>query len=269
MAGAGGGTDGQAATPQAAPPVVGSVGRRVIDARHFIAAVRFLDLFEPVFDHIACRTAVVEAAHRDGSGVTTEDLQAESDAYRRVQGLHRSQAFNAWLATIGYSLDEFEEEMEFRLLCQRKRDAFSSKDVEACFREERSDFDRVRISQIVVAEEGLAREIAHQVNSEKKDFHKLASQHSLDEATRDVGGMVGWVRRRDLAPELAARVFAAPPGRVVAPDKLAEGSFQVVLVHESCAASLDAATDEEVRDLLLARWLGQRVHEVGSATKPG
>jgi peptidylprolyl isomerase len=250
-------------------PVVGTVGRRAFDARQFVAAVRFLDLFEPVLDHLACRTAVVDAAHREGRGVATEELQSESDAYRRVHGLHRAEAFTAWLAKIDYSLDEFEEEMEFRLLRLRQRAAFTAKEVEACFREERSDFDRARISQIVVANEGLAHELVEQVSGEKKDFHKLAAQHSLDEATRDAGGMVGWVRRRDLSPELAARVFAAPPGRVTQPVRLPGGSYHVVLVHESRAASLDAPTEEEVRDILLARWLDKRVEEARAAAAPG
>jgi peptidylprolyl isomerase len=235
--------------------VVARLAGRTVSPEKFVATARFLDLFDPVLDHIARRTAVLEAARREKAPGSIAELQAEADAYRRVLGLHRAQDMNAWLAQVGYTLDEFEEEMEFRVLRRRKRASFTSKEVETCFHDERSDFDRARISQIVVAAEGLARELVEQVNSEKKDFHKLAAQHSLDEATRDAGGVVGWVRRRDMLPDLAARVFSAPAGLCVAPVKLADDAYQVVLVHETRTASLDPPTEEEVRDTLLARWL--------------
>jgi parvulin-like peptidyl-prolyl isomerase len=233
------------------------MGNAEIDAKHFVAAAKFLELFEPVHDHVTRRTAVVRAARKEGTGVQPPELQAEADAYRRVLGLHRAQAMTAWLGTIGYSLDDFEEEMEYRILRRKKRASFTAKEVEACFKEQRADLDRARISQIVVPAESLARELVEQVNAERKDFAKLAAQHSLDDATRETGGHLGWVRRRDLLPELAPRVFSGTAGRCVAPFKLPDGTVQVVLVHETRPATLDATTEEELRDLLVARWLNE------------
>jgi peptidylprolyl isomerase len=234
---------------------VGVAGGRPVSAREFVAAARFLGLYETVLEHLAERVAVVEAARREGSGATADELQAESDDWRRVLGLHRAQAMNAWLASAGYTIEEFEDEMELRVVRRKKRGSFSARELEACFAEGRSDFDRARISQIVVASEGLALELVAQVSSEKRDFHELASRHSLDETTRDVGGRLGWVRRRALPPELAGRVFSAKPGACAAPVAIGGGEFLVVLVHETRAAELDAATEEELRDLLLERWL--------------
>ena len=68
------------------------VGGREIGATHFVAAARFLDVFETVLEHLARRIAVVATARRDGAGATVAELQAEADAYRRVLGLHRAQA---------------------------------------------------------------------------------------------------------------------------------------------------------------------------------
>jgi parvulin-like peptidyl-prolyl isomerase len=102
----------------------------------------------------------------------------------------------------------------------------------------------------------VAREIVAQTNSDGADFRELAARHAADETTREAGGYIGWVRRRDLDPEIATRVFAGTPKRCVPPIRLPDGSFLVVLLHEQKAAVLDAATEEELRDLLLARWLG-------------
>ncbi len=228
-----------------------------IDPGKLVAAAKFLELYQPIADHVTRRTTVVQSARRENKGATLEELQAESDAYRRVLGLHRAQAMTAWLGSIGYSLDEFEEEMEYRVLRRKKRAGFSRREIEASFKEQRLDLDKARISQIVVATDSLARELVEQVNTEKKDFSKLAHEHTLDDATREAGGHVGWVKRRDLAQELAARVFAAAPGKCVPPVKLADGGFQVVLLHETRTATLDAATEEELRDHLLARWLSE------------
>ncbi|HZU97594.1 MAG TPA: peptidylprolyl isomerase [Planctomycetota bacterium] len=257
MARASGGVGEPRNPAEPSPGPVGVAGGRPVSAREFVAAARFLGTYEPVLEHLAERVAVVEAARREGSGATADELQAEADDWRRVLGLHRAQAMNAWLASAGYTIDEFEEEMELRVVRRKKRASFGARELEACFAEGRSDFDRVRISQIVVASEGLALELVAQVSSEKKDFHELAARHSLDETTRDVGGRLGWVRRRDLPPELAGRVFSAKPGACAAPVAIGEGEFLVVLVHESRAAELDAATEEELRDLLLERWVAK------------
>src|ERR1700722_9561487 len=92
------------------------MGNAEIDAKHFVAAAKFLELWEPVHDHVTRRTAVVRTAKKEGTGASPLELQAEADAYRRVMGLHRAQAMTAWLGTVGYSLDDFEEEMEYRIL---------------------------------------------------------------------------------------------------------------------------------------------------------
>jgi peptidylprolyl isomerase len=234
-----------------------SSGRPPVDPAHFVAAARFLELYDPVVEHLASRAATVATSRSEGWAAAADELQAEADAFRRALGLHRAQAMTAWLSSIGYSLEEFEEEMEYRIARRKKRASFTQKEVEACFRDQRGELDRARISQLVVAKEAVAREIVEQVSSENADFAKLAARHSADDdATRDAGGYVGWVRRRDLLPEVAARIFAAPAGRCVAPIKLPDGTFQVVLVHETRTAALDKATEEELRDLLLSRWLG-------------
>lgn len=259
--------DSREPSPPGTSPVAW-LGARPVEARRFLATARFLDLFRPVLDHVAERIAVLEATRQSPGPPTTQELQAEADAYRRVLGLHRAKDFLAWLESVDLTLDEFEEEMELRVQRRKKRESFAPREVEAAFREARADFDRARISQLVVASEGLARELAlaaaeGEGPGKGEAFAKLARQHSLDEATREHGGLVGWVRRRDLGPDLAAPVFGTQPGRCAGPVRLAPDTFQVVLVHETRPATLDAATEDEVRDALLARWTQGLVAALG------
>src|SRR5581483_9868428 len=109
---------------------------RAVAPERFVAAAKFLDLYEPVVEHLAHRAAVVAAARREGWAASTDELQLEADLFRRALGLHRAQAMTAWLSSLGYSLDEFEEEMEYRIARRKKRAAFTARDLEALFKEQ-------------------------------------------------------------------------------------------------------------------------------------
>lgn len=245
-----------AAAAVAAPPVV-TVGSHAVGAPAFLAAARFLGAFDPVLEHVVLRTVVLEKARQGGQAIPTEELQAECDAWRRAMRLHSAKDTNAWLSTIGYSLDDFEAEMEYRLHRRKRREAFGAPEVEAWFNDHRADFERARLSHLVVKSEGLAKELLQQVKSEGKDFRQLALKHSTDEASREAGGHLGWVRRSAFASDAAPKVFAARAGECLGPYKVGSSAFQLVFVHEVVKPALDDGTREEIKDALLRQWLGK------------
>ena len=238
----------------ATKPLV-TIGSQAVDAGAFLATARFLGAFDPVLEHVVLRTAVLDRARRAKQTVSTEELQAEGDAWRRAMRLHSAKDTSAWLSAIGYSLDDFEAEMEYRVLRRQKRAGFTAQELEAWFNEHRADYDRAKLSHLVVKNEGLAKEILQQVKHEKKDFRALAQKHSTDEATRDAGGWLGWVRRSSFSPDAAPKVVAAAAGECVGPIKLSGGAAQLICVHEVVKATLDEATQDEVRGALLTKWL--------------
>ena len=245
-----------AATAAAAPPVV-TVGTHAVGAPAFLAAARFMGAFDPVLEHVVLRTAVLDKARHKGQSVSTEELQTECDAWRRAMRLHSAKDTTDWLSAIGYSLDDFEAEMEYRIHRRKRREAFGAAEVEAWFNDHRADFERAHLSHLVVKSEGLAKELLQQVKSEGKDFRQLALKHSTDPATKEAGGHLGWVRRSAFASEAAPKVFAARAGECVGPVKLAGGAWQLICVHEVLKPNLDEAAREEIKDALLREWLGK------------
>jgi peptidylprolyl isomerase len=236
-----------------AGPVV-TIAGQPIDARSFLATARFLGVFDCVLEHVVRRASVIEKAKRAGLAVTDAELQTEADHYRQALHLHKAKDAEAWLNSLGYTLDDFEAEMELRILTRKKRASFTAAELEAWWNDHRAEYDQARISHALVKNDALAREIFQQVKHENKEFAKLAQKHSLDEATRDGGGYLGWLRRTSLPGETAARVFAARPGECLAPVKLPQGTVEVVFVHETRRPTLDEARDE-ILDRLLAKWI--------------
>ena len=124
-------------------------------------------------------------------------------------------ATEQWLVENHLTFDEWGAMLEGGLLARRVRKAVTGKKIEPYFAQHRLDFDRATISRLVVAQEGLARELRAQIVDEDAAFHALARRHSTEAATRPMGGYAGEVKRGDLPAALQAEVFGGQPGDVV------------------------------------------------------
>ncbi|MHB2025512.1 MAG: peptidylprolyl isomerase [Elusimicrobiota bacterium] len=74
------------------------------------------------------------------------------------------------------------------------------------------------------------------------DFSKVASEVSLDKATKDHGGDMGFISKGMLQPDIQKAVFSAKPGSVVGPLALPNGYF-ILKVEEFRAAKPAAFAD--------------------------
>jgi parvulin-like peptidyl-prolyl isomerase len=78
-------------------------------------------------------------------------------------------------------------------------------------------FDKAAISRLVLADEGVARELRAQIVEDGADFHALTREYSIHAETRPAGGYAGLVIRTDMEPALEAAVFGSQPGKIVGP----------------------------------------------------
>src|SRR5258708_7417324 len=62
---------------------------------------------------------VQQEARQAGLSVSTDELQASADAFRRRAGLLSAADTNAWLARQGLSMDDLEADLEDRLLATK------------------------------------------------------------------------------------------------------------------------------------------------------
>jgi len=210
-----------------------------------------------IFREMIRMREVVSKAEQEGLSASDEALQQFADGFRSIRALYDAEETQAFLDSAGLTVDDFEAFCEAAVLTNALRDhlATDSK-IEEYFVTNRADFDRARVSIIVVGEETLANEIVMQVTEDEEDFHALAREHSVDEQTKYAGGYVGVVYRAMLSPEVSAKVFSAEPADVLGPFEV-DGMFRLVLVEEAIKADLTDDTRDAIRERILNEWLAQ------------
>ncbi|PNR96155.1 peptidylprolyl isomerase [Petrotoga olearia] len=107
----------------------------------------------------------------------------------------------------------------------------------------KTQFDTVKISRIVTADESTANSIKSEILQNKISFTQAASKNSLDTQTASVGGLVGWVKRGDISENIFEASLSSTPGEIVGPISSSLG-YQIVLVE-------DKKTYETADELLL------------------
>lgn len=202
-----------------------------------------------------------QEAEARGLEASCEELQSAADRFREERGLHTSAQTYAWLAEKGLSRADWSQFLEQEVLEQKLHHLIAGAQVEAHFAQHPLAYQRVELSQILVAEEDVARELFLQISDEDAEFHTLARRYSQDEATRKLGGYLGEVRRGELPAAAQAAVFGNLPGSVVGPFRFRDG-WRLYLVEEHHPVVLDESLRTQITDELFAAWLAERRREV-------
>jgi parvulin-like peptidyl-prolyl isomerase len=194
-----------------------------------------------------------EQARQAGLSATAEELQTAADDFRRRNGLHSAGDAHAWLAGRGLSVDDFEASLEQDLLAAKLRQHLTAAEADGHFAAHRAGFERLRLAQLLLPREDLARELASQVRDEGRDLADVAREHGLQLAR-------GQVFRKDLSDPPAVPLASAGAGALVGPVPTPRG-FALVLVEERRPAEPDDATRQHIQDDLFRSWLAARLHE--------
>jgi parvulin-like peptidyl-prolyl isomerase len=222
--------------------------------------IKFLALtgqFLNIFFEIIKYKEVLKKAKELGMSASDEQLQEFADQYRTTRGLYSSDEMLNFLKSNGLTEDDFEDFCEATILLMAlKNHLATEKKIEEYFINNRPQFDLARISILLVKGKTLADELLIQLNEEGEDFHQLARKHSIDEATRYLGGYIGNVSRSMLSPEISAKVFNSKPGDVLGPFER-EDLFQLILVEEVMRAELNDDVKEAIRERILGEWVSQ------------
>jgi parvulin-like peptidyl-prolyl isomerase len=192
--------------------------------------------------------------------VSDQEVQEFADSYRLDNDLNEAQEMRSFLQRNGMNEDDFFEYCFSQALRLAVREHLCTDEkVHSYFLAHLGQFDRARISRIVVYDQELGNELLMRVGEDGEDFHKLAREYSRDEQTRHAGGYVGLVRREDLEYEASAMVFASQPGALLGPLSQ-DDQYHLILVEELLKAQLDEDVQEEIKDQLLADWELSLIH---------
>jgi parvulin-like peptidyl-prolyl isomerase len=196
---------------------------------------------------------IQQQARHAGLSATDEELQAAADAFRRRHGLHTAADTQAWLAARSLSVDDFEAALQQEVLAAKLRSHLTAVGVDGTFAAHPAGFERLRLAQVLVGREDLARELASQVHEEGRDLADVAREQGLH--------LVRVERfRKELNGPLATALESVGVGELVGPVGTPRG-FALVLVEERRPAELDGATRQCIQDELFADWLAARLRE--------
>lgn len=199
------------------------------------------DLLEGMIDQVL----VEQGAAALGIRVTDEELEAQVQADIAAGG--GQAAFEEWLRSSGQTREEYKQMLYHSLISQRVWESVVA-DVPP-------NAEQVHARVIVVASEEEAQQIGELLQA-GGDFAALARERSLDLATKENGGDLGWFPRGVMAPELETIAFALPPGQISRPIRIGDGFHLVQVVERAEARPLSEEMLALLREERFNQWLG-------------
>jgi len=196
---------------------------------------------------------VREQAQQAGLTVSDEELQTIADVFRRLHGLHTAADTHAWLSARGLTVDGFEVSLEDSLLAAKLKQHLTAGQVDVYFSAHQSELERLRLAQVLVERDELARELAIQVREDGIDLEGVAREHGLTVTRLQLF-------RKQLNGSLAEALDAAKTGELIGPLATPLG-FALVVIQERQPAKLDPVTRQSIQDELFAYWLSDRIKE--------
>jgi foldase protein PrsA len=199
------------------------------------------------------RYLIHQAAEESGISVDSEDMQRRWE--RAVAEAGSEADLEALLERRNLTREQFRSQLRTDLLLNRLAKAsirIDEQEIRDFYREHEDDYrlgERVRARMILVSTRANAETIAEALDA-GGDFAGLAGALSIDPATKEQGGDMGWFEREDYADEITDRAFEMQDGEVSEPFEVPDGwvILQVEGHREPGVRPL-----EEVRDAVRAR----------------
>ena len=233
---------------------------------------RYQEIKGKILDQVIEQHLLQQEARKKGVEVDPLVLQAEVDEARR--GLSESD-FARLLKDLGIDEAAWHERLENRLRIRllqnqevQQRVDVSSEDVRTYYEGHQSDFTmpaQVRVSQIVVATEGEAHNLAQNLKAHKaENFAELAKKFSQSPDAEN-GGDVGFYAKGQM-PSVFDLAFDLPVG-AVSPVTPSEYGFHIFKVVEKRGSRVQALSEvapqilerlkQEQESKLYAAWMAK------------
>ena len=181
-------------------------------------------------------------------GVAITDQEVETQLAADIQAGGGQTAFDEWLAATGQKRDDYKTSLHEAMLWQRVMDAVSA--------QVPATAEQVHIRHIVLDTREAADRIQAQLQA-GTDFAQVARQASLDVATKDNGGDLGWIPR-GLDPELEEVAFALAPGEVAGPIEFGQGFRFVQLIEREANRPVAPEMQLDLKRATFDRWLDEQ-----------
>lgn len=197
---------------------------------------------------------VADAARQLNISITKEEAQKAANDFREKHRLLKAQDMLQWLEVRGLTVSDWQNSLEEEVLAEKFKSVRFDSKIDSYFAEHKLQFDQATIGRICASSENLAGELALQIREEGAVFEDVARKYSIDAKTKDTGGYVGRVTRRDLGAEASSAVFGGKAGSVQGPFKVGKEYrvFRVIALHP---AILDDETRKVIKERMFREWL--------------
>ncbi|MDA0838031.1 MAG: peptidylprolyl isomerase [Planctomycetota bacterium] len=243
--------------------VLGHVGDRSVTLGDLLVRIKATNN-EGIIDQTVDAVVVRKCAEEMGISVSEEELQNAADEFRRKAGLVAATETNEWLESKGLTVDDFEKWMEddlFRL--KLRKEVCTEEKLRKLFTEHLLGFEKARIAVIVLDDEGVASELADQLEEGEAEFPVLAEKYSTHKETAQKSGYWGRVSRDALPGPVELAVFADDVPEIVGP-VAAEEKFYLIRILEPKKADLDdPVTRKTCTDLVFEDFLKEKATGFG------
>jgi parvulin-like peptidyl-prolyl isomerase len=223
--------------------------------------LKISQMLPAIQEQILIARIVKDEAERVGIKIEISELQTAADAFRLKNKLIGAKITEEWLAIHQLSLDDFESIIQFQLTSDRLKQQVLGDKVEQYFYQNKLNFDRVVLAEVVIQNKELATELYYAVRDSEIKFHDVASKYIEDVELKRKGGYLGQIARKDLNPELLS-IFSTPnPPQVIKPITTAKG-HHLIWIEEIITAELDEVVYQEIQNDLFIKWLREKANEL-------
>lgn len=207
-----------------------------------------------------------QQAEKLGVKLPPDEVNRKLDSERARLGEDR---FRKDLADQGLGEYEYRQKLEERALVDAigaevtKNIVATPEEAESYYLTHRDRFSRslmVRAAHVLLDSRGQAEMIAEEAKR-GRDFSELAMTFSRDDASRPLGGDLGWIEQGTREPALEAVAFSMSPGQVSGAVKASDG-FHVIKVLDRREGS--APSFEEIRGRAIEMVTGNKKDEAFS-----
>jgi len=213
----------EAAQPNSALPAVSALLIQEETVRRFAGEMEVTATDDEIREEIASRL-----------GITADDESFDVVLQQQLAGMELSET-------------DYRQMVEAAVLANKLREKFLA--------EVPASAESVHYRQILVSEQAIADDIKQQIEG-GGDFAALAAENSLDPATKDNGGDVGWVPRGVLDASTEELLFVLEPGEIIT---LPIGGG--VMLVEMLEKDGDHPVEEDRKEPLAVRLLTDWVRE--------
>ena len=214
-----------------------------------------------ICSRILQRKIIAEAAAARDIAIADEEIEAEANKIRCSLHLEKAADTLTWLQDNLLDPDRWEISINQKLLAQKLAKKMFDPKVEAYFAQNRLNYDRFVLYQLVIPYQKLAQELFYQIEEEEISFYQAAHLYDVDEERRYVCGYEGKVHRWNYPPDIAAAIFKTPiaVGEVIGPIKSDLG-YHLFKIEDYLPAQLTPQIRQEIIDRMFAQWLNSELN---------